>query len=337
MEPKPNAVSQNPDISIIICTRNHASALEPTLQSLAQAKVPAGRSCELVVVDNGSSDNTAQIVENAKIPNIEVRLVREERPGLSNARNCGLAASRGAVILFTDDDIRPPSDWIERMSAPILSGKFQAVAGGVRLAPHLESEEMEPMHRQWLASTQYLKPEELDRMVGANMAFGREVLERVAAFDAELGAGALGFGEESLFSRQILEAGFKLEIALDVCVEHHFDASRLARVHLIDAAQRRGRVSAYTKHHWEHTQINHPHYGLARAVLRLMWWRFLRRKQLQKATIAPVWELSMIWEISLYRAWLTERRRPRKYQKRGLGKLDSPASDSSPDGSPDGA
>lgn len=310
-----------PDISIIICTRNHAHALEATLQSLARVRVPPGLCCELVVVDNGSTDNTTQVVQNAQIPDIAVRYVEESRRGLSNARNCGLSATRGRVILFTDDDIRPPFDWIERMSAPILDGDFHAVAGGVRLAPHLDKEEMEPLHRTWLASTQYLKPDELDRMVGANMAFGREVLERVPVFDSELGAGALGFGEESLFSRQLLQAGFRLKPALEVCVEHHFDASRLARVHLTDAAKRRGRVSAYTKHHWEHTRISNSLYRLARAVLRLAWWRLRRAQELKTALLAPAWELSMIWEISLYRAYLSERRRPQKYKKRGLVKL----------------
>ena len=112
-----------------------------------------------------------------------------------------------------------------------------------------------------------------------------------------------------------------MEHALDVCVEHHFDASRLERVHLVDASQRRGRVSAYVKYHWEHDSVPRPVFHLARAILRLAWWRFRKGKALKNAPIAPVWELSMIWEISLCRAYLRERRRPRKYHQHGLAKL----------------
>jgi hypothetical protein len=127
------------------------------------------------------------------------------------------------MILFTDDDVRPPEDWIDGMCEPILLGKAQAVAGGVRIAPKLHRPWMEALHRGWLASTEGIDPAAPYTMFGANMGFSREVLSKVPAFDTELGPGALGFGDEMLFSWQLLEAGYQIHGALDVAVEHHFE------------------------------------------------------------------------------------------------------------------
>ncbi len=311
-----------PVVSIIICTRDRAEHLQPTLQAIAQVRVPADLPAELIVADNASTDGTAELVQNFALPNMELRYLHEPKPGQCQARNAGIAAARGEIILFTDDDIRPSMDWIEGMCRPIVSGECDGVAGGITLAPALERPWIEPLHRSWLASTRHWQTGPPERLIGANMSFARCVLEKVPRFDTELGPGALGFGDDSLFSRQLLIAGFRLQAALEVRVEHHFDASRLTRAHLLKAAWQRGQVSAYTKHHWEHLTLERPLYRLARAVLRLRWWRFRKRAQLRQLPEgAPAWELAQLWEVSLYRSYLRERKKPRKYRKHGLAKL----------------
>ena len=148
---------------------------------------------ELIVVDNASTDDTAETVKSCRLPNMTTRLVYEPRRGQCYARNTGIAVARGEVVLFTDDDIRFPDNWIAGMSEPILSGRADAVVGGVRIAPHLERCWMESTHRTWLAGTQDINPKQPERMVGASMAFARQVLDKVPQFDTELGPGRLAF------------------------------------------------------------------------------------------------------------------------------------------------
>lgn len=244
-----------PAVSIIICTRNRVDSLRQTLASIGQVLVPTGMEAELLVVDNGSSDQTQDVVANAALPNMPVRYIHEPRKGKSYAYNTGMAGANGEVFLFTDDDVRVPPDWIEGMCAPILSGAADAVAGGVCLPPHLVRPWMTLLHRYWLAETGWLDPDEPSEMVGANMAFHRRVLGHVPLFDVELGPGALGFGEESLFGFQLRDAGFRIGAALETCVEHHFDVARLARAYWLADARKRGRTWAYLSYHWFHSAV----------------------------------------------------------------------------------
>src|SRR5258708_4953396 len=98
-------------VSILICTRNHAASLRETLHSLAQVHLPETLSCELIVVDNGSTDDTAAVVRSSAFPQIPVRYLHEPRPGKGHAYNTGLAEARGNILLFTDDDVRLPRQW----------------------------------------------------------------------------------------------------------------------------------------------------------------------------------------------------------------------------------
>ena len=75
---------------------------------------------------------------------------------------------------------------------------------------------------------------------------------------AELGPGALGFWEDSLFSLQLKRAGYRFAFAADAIVEHHFDADRLSRSSFLDRAAKEGRSRAYIAHHWEHRTLSSP-------------------------------------------------------------------------------
>jgi len=94
-------------VSVLLCTRNRAPDLKETLVSLGQVQPPEGIEAEVVVIDNGSTDETGEVVANAKIPwATSVRCVIEPKPGVANARNRALAEAKGEIIVFVDDDIR---------------------------------------------------------------------------------------------------------------------------------------------------------------------------------------------------------------------------------------
>ena len=186
-------------VSILICTRNRRRNLEQTLQALERVEIPAQRTVELVLVDNGSTDETAAFLQAYQWPHGPVRVASEPLPGKGHAYNRGLSVAEGEILLLTDDDVRPPRDWIAGMCEPIWSGRADMVAGGVRLAPPLARDWMTPSLRSFLSSTELLSAVDPAWVVAANLAFSRRVLARVPAFDPELGPGALGFEDEVLF------------------------------------------------------------------------------------------------------------------------------------------
>src|SRR5688500_3500637 len=91
-------------VTVIICTRNRADQLRRTLESAAAVDTPEHVSWELLVVDNGSTDHTPEVVESfsGRLP---IRRVSEPEAGLSNARNRGVAEAKGDYICWTDDDV----------------------------------------------------------------------------------------------------------------------------------------------------------------------------------------------------------------------------------------
>jgi glycosyltransferase involved in cell wall biosynthesis len=238
------------DVSVIICTKNRADSLARTLADVGACELPSTLTAEILVVDNGSSDRTAEVVAEASCGAIPVRMTAEPVAGLSRARNRGMAEARGSVFLWTDDDVRVPKGWIDTMSRPILGGSCDAVAGAVRIPEHLLSAVRgTPLERRlgWLASTDHIDFEDPRSMVGANMAFSRAVLERVPLFDVNLGAGALGFHEETLFASQLLWSGYRIAgcDSLTATVDHHFDVSRVDDDFVMRMAVAMGRSSAY--------------------------------------------------------------------------------------------
>jgi glycosyltransferase involved in cell wall biosynthesis len=306
------------NISIIICTRNRADSLDQTLESLHTIVVPEGLRPEVLVVDNGSTDHTSAIVRKHSHGSLMVRSILEPSPGQARARNTGLARSAGDIVIFTDDDVRFPKDWLSSMCDPIVANEGDAVAGNVRLAPHLEREWMRPVHRAWLASTERLDSKPPTDMVGANMAFSRSVLNVVSGFDPELGPGALGYADDTLFAWQLLKAGKTICHASGGTVTHHFDEERLSRASWIAAAARSGRSYAYLTHHWLHEVVSGVFYrDLADYCLHRVreWRQCLHREGI------PAWELKRLKALHCLAHYQVERKRPNNYEPQGLVKL----------------
>jgi len=245
-------------ISIIICTHGRCQDLGNTLESLRNVRVPGGWLAELLVIENGSKDATESVVQSFALDWLNVRYLYEPKKGKSRALNRSLAEARGDLLVFIDDDIRFPREWLVEMCQPILSGRCSAVAGGIVLPDHLLRPWMVRYHRPWLGSTEYLSAEDPSEMAGGNMAIHRRVLEKVGGYDENLGGGGLGNCEDTLFGRQVRQAGFKIMASFHASVEHHFSPAKLRYDNWVRAAIAAGRSRAYLIHHYYHQRIAMP-------------------------------------------------------------------------------
>ena len=99
------------DVSVVVPTHNRASLLPRTLESLVNQRADAIR-YEIVVVDNRSTDDTRAVVERFIRTAPSLRYLFEAAPGVSNARNTGIAAARAPLVAFIDDDVEADPGWI---------------------------------------------------------------------------------------------------------------------------------------------------------------------------------------------------------------------------------
>jgi glycosyltransferase involved in cell wall biosynthesis len=121
------------DVSVIIATRDRAELLAATLRHLAQQQ-PGAVTWEAIVVDNGSRDRTPDALREPP-PGLPLVALSEPRPGKNRALNRALASARGALLLFSDDDVIPDSSWVAEMWAAASRWPEDDIFGGeVRLA-----------------------------------------------------------------------------------------------------------------------------------------------------------------------------------------------------------
>lgn len=125
-------------ITVVMCTRNRAEQLRRVLETAAAMHVPEGLVWEMLLVDNGSTDQTAAVVDEF-VDRLPIRRVVEPTPGLSNARNCGVAEARGTYICWTDDDVVIDARWLAGYAAAFVRHPEAGFFGGP-IEPVLEGE-----------------------------------------------------------------------------------------------------------------------------------------------------------------------------------------------------
>ena len=260
-------------VSVVVCTRDRPDQLVRALRSLVGLSPGAD---EVVVVDNAPSGGRTRDVVRA-FP--DVRYVVEPRPGLSAARNTGLAAASGQVVAFTDDDVSVHPAWVGRLRAAFDGCDAMAVTGLVLPAAldtdgqllfelHLGGFGHEYRRRlfdqAWFGGVRHLGAPVWRIGAGANMAFRREVFDQLGGFDERLGAGAAGCSEDSEMWYRILAAGWTC-LYEPAAVVHHHHRSDVEAVRRQSFAYLDGHVAALAVQCAAHGDVG----NLRRALLAL--------------------------------------------------------------------
>src|SRR3989337_1555861 len=123
-------------ISVIIPTLNRSGLLDRTLLSLTQQTLPT-QDYEILVIDNGSSDNTVNVVEQYQAKFDHLQYVLEKKPGLHAGRHRGLKESNGDILVFADDDIEALPTWLEGIQESFQDQNTGLVGG--KNIPNYES------------------------------------------------------------------------------------------------------------------------------------------------------------------------------------------------------
>ncbi len=174
--PLPPNLRAYPNVSVVVCVYNGERTIDSCLASLEKLNYP---NYEVIVVNDGSTDETRQIAESYDT----IRLINQENQGLSGARNVGIQAATGEIIAFTDADCMADPDWLTYLVARFQSSEFGAV-GGPNFSPPDDSFVASCVAVSPGAPTHVLLDDEAaEHIPGCNMAFRREALEAIKGFD----------------------------------------------------------------------------------------------------------------------------------------------------------
>jgi GT2 family glycosyltransferase/SAM-dependent methyltransferase len=216
-------------ISVVVCTRNRPEGLDRTLRALAGQAV---RPRETIVVDNAPGGGDAREVARRFA---DVRYVAQPITGLSAARNEGLRHVRSLLVAFTDDDAEPHPAWIGQLVRTFASSSAVGVTG-LAIPKALDTEAQQLFEFEVRKLGQRYLPRRFDHAwfeaerrratpvweigAGVNMAFRRDVFERVGGFDERLGAGKAGCSEDSEMWYRLLAAGYTIDYEPAAVVSH---------------------------------------------------------------------------------------------------------------------
>lgn len=236
--------------SVVICSYNRIEHVLPSVESVLAQTLPSGE-YEVVVVDNCSTDGTAEAVQALAADNPEVRYLYEGRLGLATARNTGWQAARGTYVAFLDDDARAGTDWLETARDLIERNPENLCCVGGPIHPFYTS----PKPDWWLDSYEIRTRGDVQRHLnrgeafsGSNMIWRREILETYGGFESTAGmkGAELGMGEETALFRRVWD-GEPNPVFLyepDLRVYHWVPAEKMTMRYILKRATANGQFEA---------------------------------------------------------------------------------------------
>jgi GT2 family glycosyltransferase len=224
-----------PKVSVVVCTYNGAATLRDCLQGVLALDYP---SYEVIVVDDGSTDDSADIASE-----FGARVITTANRGLSAARNTGAQAASGEIVAYIDDDARPDPHWLIYLAARFANSKVGAV-GGPNVLPPESGAIARCVANAPGGPTHVLTADRIaEHLPGCNLAVRRSALLEVGGFDTRFRVA----GDDVDFCWRLSDAGYELGFEPGAVVLHH----------------RRATVRAYLR--------QQRGYGKAEALLERKW------------------------------------------------------------------
>jgi glycosyltransferase involved in cell wall biosynthesis len=287
--------AREPEVSVVVATYNRAPLLEPLLAGLRAQTLDRDR-FEVVIVDDGSSDETGVVLERERgLGQLDLRVIaRERNGGLAVSRQQGWRAARAALLAFTDDDCVPDPGWLSAGLAAAARRPGAIVQG--RTDPReADLERLGALRRPFTRTLEIPAPD--PHLQTCNVFYPREVLERVGGLDT------VGFaryaGDDADLAWRAIDAGAEATFAPDARVEH-------AYLYLGPLGKLRYAAG------WDF-KVYARHPGLRRAYFtRRFFWKgshYLLVRALVASVLPRHWRLARAWLALPYAVHLVERGR----------------------------
>ena len=201
-------------VTVVVPTYQRGALAIGTIRALSAVEPPAG-GFEIVLVDDGSDEANARMLEQAVSQSANAKLLRQQNRGPAAARNCGIGQARGALVVFLDDDCRPAPDWLTNLTAPFQSDdeSLGAVGGRVVAAPATN------WAQRFCSAIEYATGEQpvFTNASTQNACYRRDVLLQVGGFDERFRRPG---GDDPDLSARTKQAGYRVEYAPDAVVFH---------------------------------------------------------------------------------------------------------------------
>jgi glycosyltransferase involved in cell wall biosynthesis len=219
-----------PRLSVLVPTRGRPDLVAACVRGLLAQEHP---SFEIVVCDQSPDGATARALGEVDDGSGRLRRIAVDGVGRSRALNTGLPHTRGAWVVFTDDDCTPERGWLDALAAACaVAGGEAVVLGPVHPGPVAPGMAIPPATLEDLDPADYAGRVDRD-LIYPNVAVPREAFARLGGFDERMSVGTpLPGGEDNDFGYRLLQAGFRILYRPGPGVVHHAWRTPEARARL---------------------------------------------------------------------------------------------------------
>lgn len=238
--------------TVLIATRNRASTLAAVLDAYCRLESPPA-GWDLVIVDNGSTDRTAEVIRSFS-DRLPITYCFEGTPGKNAALNTGLPLVTGDLVVFSDDDIFPKTDWLVRLCEAADEHEGYSVFAGIifprwETAPSSVIREAIPLAIAYSFHPSGLRegPARPNNALGGNVAIRAAIFRRGYRFNTAIGPRPTSYtmGSEAEFIHRLARDGETIWCCEQATVEHLIPRSNLETPWILERAVRWGRCRCF--------------------------------------------------------------------------------------------
>lgn len=268
------------ELSVILATFRRQDILKNTLSSFTGLRFD--KKWEVILVDNGCEEPVRALAESFK-GKVPIQYLPENSRGKNFAINSGIAKAAGKVIIFTDDDVLVPPDWLEKFYTGTSRWPDHNIFGG-RILPHWPGGKEPGFIRKnefynmayGMADWDFPEGEyPAGKVWGPNMAVRRKIFDEGHRYNTTIGpsVGKYMMGSETEFTTRMEKLGHRAVFLPEVVVQHQIREEQLDEAWLIGRAFRYGRSFPVTANQLNSARL----FGVPRYFYGLLWRNFLKR------------------------------------------------------------